>query len=186
MIPTNTNSTVAQIKDVLSRQSYVLGVFLSKATVEESTEIKIFILISEDKFIEDAVKSVTTVQTDQVIEPDIWSLEAFQKADNEDIRSIFKEGKLIYWNAMVDILASQVFKVRPYTIFTFALKGLAQNGKAKFNYQLYGKKDNGLIADWNGQRLAKSCFYVPYAKKYRVIRFLNQNGIEFNQKEAYF
>ncbi len=180
------HQTIASIKEVLSKKSFVLGLFLSKTTMEEKEKIDLFILIENNDFIDETVNLLTTIQTTYILNPDIWSLEALQNTEQDHVHAIFKEGKLIYWNAIVDVLASQVFKVRPYTIFTFEVKQFHQHAKVKFNYQLYGKKDNGLLNQWAGHRLANSCFYVPYSNKYKVMRYFNKNNIKNTQKDVYF
>lgn len=178
--------TIAAIKDVLSKESFVLGIFLSKTTIEEEHKIDLFILIENNNYIDETVNLLTSINAPFPMNPDIWSLEALQTADQDHVHHIFKEGKLIYWNAIVDVLASQVFKVRPYTIFTFEIKGFSQHDKVRFNYQLYGKRDNGLLNQWLGHRLANSCFYVPYCNKYKVLRYFNKNNIKSSQKDVYF
>lgn len=177
---------VKTIKNILSKQEFVLAILLAKSTIENENTIDLFILIEDDRFSEELVDMITKVETNHPIHPDIWTLEAFQTADSETIHQFFKNGKLIYWNAMVDILASQVLKVKSYTLFTFTFNNFDQKSKVRINYQLYGKKNNGLLSTWDGQRLAKSCFYVPYSNKYKVTRFFNKNDIAYQQKDTYF
>lgn len=180
------NNLILEIKSVLSSKPYILGIFLSCSTIENKDLIDIFILIEHDKYIEDTINLITSAKTSHPVNPDIWSLEAFQKADKEKVHTIFKEGRLIYWNAMVDILASQVFKVKTYTIFTFSFDGFTQKDKVRINYQVYGKNDDGLLSKWEGQRLARSCFYVSYSNKYKVTRYFNNNNVKYEQKDVYF
>lgn len=182
----NYEKPIIAIKNALSKSEEVLGIFISRGTIEDDSTIYLFILIKNDNYVEKVIDIVTSTPSGVKIQPDIWTLDAFLKSDQDTIHHIFKESRLVYWNAMVDILASQVFKVKTYTIFTFSFKEFSQNEKVKFNYQLYGKKNNGLINQWEGRRLAKSCFYVPYANKYKVTRYLNKNDIKYEQKDTYF
>lgn len=176
---------IEKIKSLLSEQPYVMGIFILGSTFEELKKIDLFILIKNDDHIEKTVQLITEVETIYPINPDIWSLQAFQDQGQESMHAIFKEAKLIYWNAMIDVLASQIFKVRPMTIFTFEFRGFDQKDKVRYNYQLYGKNNNGLLSEWTGRRLGKSCFIVPYANKYKVTRYFNKNNIKYDQKEVY-
>jgi len=184
--------TLNMIKDTLVEQGFITGIFVygsfAKGDFSPESELNLFIIVSEDNYIAKAKSVVDAISfsTHYSIKPVIWSINELEKPDNALVQLIFREGKLIYWNSLHDFCASQVFKVRPHTIFTFELSNLEQTTKVRFNYQLYGKKSTrGLLKCVEGKRLTKSCFYVPFGNKFKIIRLFDKFGIQYECKECW-
>ncbi|MCD4813323.1 hypothetical protein K8S19_06480 [bacterium] len=180
------------VKETLIEQDFMVGIFIygsflkSEATVQ--TEMELFILVAGTNSIDACTETVRAIEKmlKVKISPIIWSVDELDKPDNAIVQLVFRDGKMVYWNSLHDFSASQVFKIKPHTIFTFSLKNLPQNKKAQFNYRLYGKKaKQGILEEAGGVRLSKSCFHVPYGSKFKISRFFSKLSIQFDNKECW-
>lgn len=177
-------------EEVLKYESIIGMLHSSEAkeleSLEKSSIDKILILLSE-KSNKDKIKDVIT---SKMIENDfqvvIHSMDDTDPENLSNLHEIFRKGNLLYWKSgEQDFPASQVFKIKPYTIFIFDLSRLEQKEKVRFNYKLYGKKMSGILSEWDGKRITKSCFYVPYSNRYKSIRFLSHVNIPFQCMEIW-
>lgn len=183
---------IKMLKDTLIEQGFVIGLFIygsfAKGDFSPDSAIDLFIIVNNSEGAEKVREMVSAIDASisHTLKPTIWTIEELIKPDNALVQLVFREGKLIYWNSLHDFSASRVFKVRPHTIFTFVLSNLPQNIKARFNYQLYGKKAfPGLLDTFEGKRLTKSCFHVPFGKKFKVIRFFDKFDIKYETTECW-
>jgi predicted nucleotidyltransferase len=186
------SDTIKMLKDTLVEQGCMIGLFIygsfAKGDFSPDSAIDLFIIANDTEGVEKVREMIKAIEASMshTLRPTIWTIEEMNKPDNALVQLVFREGKLIYWNSLNDFQANQVFKVRPHTIFTFELSNLPQNVKARFNYQLYGKKTiTGLLAQMDGKRLTKSCFYVPFGKKYKISRFLDKFDIKHVSTECW-
>ncbi len=185
------SGTLVFIKDELVRQPSVIGLFIhgsfAKGTMTTDSDLELFVIVNEQENVDKTVQLLNSLakQNNLTLKPTVWTIHEMEKPDNAIVQIIFREGKLIYWNSLYDMVASQIFKVRPYTLLSFEMKSLKQTEKAGINYQLYGKKNNGLLDQVKGIRVAKSCFYVPFSNKFKVIRFLNKHNLSYKTTECW-
>jgi hypothetical protein len=185
------NDMITMVKDACASHGYVLGLFIYGFSFEENefknSDLEFLIIISDNKK-HDEIKNVITEFCEnysRIIRIHVLSYEETNKNNNPLVQLIFREGKLIYWNSINDMVASQIFKVKPHSVISFDLNKLQQNEKAKFNYQLYGKKNNGLLEKLGGKRLNKGCFYVQYSNKFKILRFLAKFDIKYHCFECW-
>jgi len=166
------------LKDTLSHKREVLGIILSSnLTTSESFTPNIFIIVDKTESIS-AIKDIIELNYSNSFNYIIKANDDLSNMDGSILLDLFKSGKMIYWNGNSDISATQMFKLKPYSLFTFELSGIPHNQKVQFNYQLYGKKNSGQLSQWAGKRVAKSCFYVPHTHKFKVTRFLSKFNIK--------
>lgn len=171
-------SLLSEIKEALISIQAVAGVVLcGTSNVSDNFHLDLFILTlnpNENGEIDYKIKQFEQYSIKTVVK----TLDEIEKIDTKILQDLFRGGKIIYWNSTLDISASHIFKLKPYTLFTFELTGMTQVAKVQFNYQLYGKKDSGQLQAWEGVRVAKSCFYVPHLNKYKVTRFFSKFNIK--------
>jgi hypothetical protein len=171
------NSILSQISQRLLEESYIVGIILcGSSNFSDDFHLDLFILVlNNDK--NDKIKEIID-RFEHKINHVIKNLLDVENTESLILQDIFKNGKILYWNGAMDVPASQLFKIKPYSLFTFELSGMTQVMKVQFNYQLYGKKNTGQLQEWGGVRIAKSCFYVPHINKYKVTRFFNKFNIK--------
>ncbi len=169
---------LTKFKDSLSSKNEIIGIILSTSLNQsEQFTPNIFIIVDKNEYI-DSIKYIIDSNYSNLFNYVIKSIDDLNKIESSLLQDIFKSGKIIYWSGTSDISASQLFKLKPYSLFTFELSGMPHNQKVQFNYQLYGKKNSGQIKEWEGKRLTKSCFYVPHGHKFKVTRFLSKFNIK--------
>jgi len=173
-----------RIKSELIKNESVAGIFVYKEAVisapDLETEMIFMVLVTRPDDIEAVRAQLAAIPDKPDFLPMIHAQGELNQADSVLLQRVVREGKLIYWNSTSDMLVNQVFRVKLHTMFTFELKKLQQIEKARFNYQIYGRKGSGLLETWEGKRITKSCFYVPFQNKFKVIRFLA--GLEISYK----
>lgn len=176
-------------KEFLIRQTQVSGILLHREAIlgvpDEEALLTLLVVVEETPQVEPIRVLLDSWTEKPSIQFSVQAIGDLGQTESTALQKLFREGKLLYWNSTSDLSANQVFKIKLHTIFTFELKKLAQTAKARFNYQLYGRKGPGLLDKWEGKRLTKSCFFVPYKHKYKVIRFLNTHEISYKAIEMW-
>ncbi len=169
---------ISKIKTSLSKHEAVVGIILSSNPDQVDDSLPNFFIIVDKNDSCDTISKLLSDNFNIKFNFVVKSYDDLIKISGSVLQDVFKSGKMIYWSGSSDLSASQVFKLRPYSLFTFELAGIPHNQKVQFNYQLYGKKNTGQIKQWEGRRIAKSCFYVPYIHKFKVTRFFSKYNIK--------
>lgn len=181
---------INKVKSELKKYDFVIGIFLhgsfARGDFGPKSDIDLFVLVSEKKYVSKTNDLLASIKTKRPIQPIIRAVSELEKTDNILLQNIFKEGKLIYWNDDIDMQADKILKIKPYTIFTFNLHNMRQTTKARFNYELYGKKDSGLLKQCKGNRLTKSCISVPFNQKKNIVKLFNQYAIKFTELDVWY
>jgi hypothetical protein len=180
---------VLRIKDALLQQGQVMGIILYRETAQgtsgDDLDSTLVVLVPGTELVGTTSAFLKYLPEQPTFQISIHTLAELNESENPTLQKMFREGKLIYWNSIEDLQANQVFKIKLHSIFTFELTRLPQTTKAKFNYQLYGRKGNGLLDKLEGKRLTKSCFYLPYKNKFKIIRFFTSFEISYKAMEIW-
>lgn len=182
-------TSLKKVTNALKDQDCVLGILLygsfARGDFGPRSDIDIFIIISNKIYLNKTNDILASLETKRPLQPVIRALSELEKSDNILLQKIFQEGKLIYWNSLIDLPAYTILKIKPYTIFTFELIKHTQNTKNKFNYLLYGKKLDGLIYKLGGKKLSSSCVQVPFDKHKDILKVFNKFNIKHNSSDIW-
>jgi hypothetical protein len=180
---------VLKLKDALIQHYAVTGIILYSESLPgspgEDMDSTLVILVSSTEQAGTVNIYLKNLPNRPAIQYVVHTFAELSASESMTLQKMFREGKLIYWNSAEDLQANQVFRIKLHSIFTFELTMLAQTTKAKFNYQLYGRKGLGLLDKLEGRRLTKSCFYVPYKNKFKIIRFFTSFEISYKSLEIW-
>lgn len=173
-----------KLVNTLSKFDYVIGIILygsfARGDFGAKSDIDIFIIITEDKYSNEIDDILASLKTKRPFQPVVRSLNRLEKTNGTLLQNMFREGKIIYWNNLVDLDSSHLLKLSPNIIYTFSLAKLKQKTKSRFDYILYGKKVTGLIKGINGRVLSKSCVMIPYKYKKNIEKLFNRFNVVYS------
>ncbi|NQT22529.1 MAG: nucleotidyltransferase domain-containing protein [Candidatus Omnitrophica bacterium] len=177
------------IEDV--RAVILYGSFARKEATSRS-DIDLFILTTEKKTEKDVEDKIIRIESavGRNIQPTIRTLKELKKTDSGLLQNIFQEGKVLYLKEPTDIPSLMLLEQKPQLIYSFQLRNLNQNEKAKFNNEFYGRKKEkysykGILRELSGQKLSAGCVIVPHAEKQKIEKFFKKFKVKFEQLKVW-
>lgn len=115
------------------------------------------------------------VDIKQVTLKDLFSSEFLART------GILSEGISIFKNKRF----SELLGYKPYSIFSYELKGLSHTQKVKFNYILSGRNSmKGVIKELNGERISSGAIKIPIENSIEFEEVLKANKINYKKKDV--
>lgn len=115
----------------------------------------------------------------------VYTNRLYEGLDPYFLQKVFGEGMVLYAGSPQVMLNGVA--VRPYTVISYTLKGLAQTAKMKLNVRLYGynthkqrgdkvyiSRSAGLLRQLDGRKLGRGVLMVPTGNAGRVERVLEE------------
>ncbi len=180
------------IAKALSRISGVKAVILygsfARGEATSRSDIDLLILTGSEKAVKHVEDEIIRLEqkTGRTIQPTIRTSDELHRTDTGLLQNIFQEGKVLYARGADGIPSAVLLQQKPFLLYTFHLKNLNQNEKAKFNRQLYkqAKKEyeyKGFLHEIGGLKVSAGCILVPYSEKQAIEKFFSKFKINFKQ-----
>lgn len=179
-------SQISEVKAVILYGSFARGEATSRS------DIDLLILTGSEKLAKDVEDEIIRLehQTGRTIQPTIRTPDELHRTDTGLLQNIFQEGKVLYARGADEIPSAVLLKQKPFLLYTFHLKNLDQNEKAKFNRRLYKQEKKeyeykGFLHEIGGLKVSAGCILVPYSEKQAVEKFFRKFKISFNQQKIW-
>jgi len=169
-----------EVKSIIVYGSFARGDYGPKS------DIDLFIIIDNEEKKKELQDRIIELETEigKSIQPTIRTKKEMRQTDFGLLQNVFREGKILYLKESLDISSSLLLREKPYIIYTFNLRELKQNEKARFNRVLYVRKKGkysykGLLEKIGGKKLTSGCVIIPYTKKENMEKLLNKFNIKY-------
>ncbi len=169
-----------EVKSIIVYGSFARGDYGPKS------DIDLFIIIDNEEKKKELQDRIIELETEigKSIQPTIRTKKEMRQTDFGLLQNVFREGKILYLKESLDISSSLLLREKPYIIYTFNLRELKQNEKARFNRVLYARKKGkysykGLLEKIGGKKLTSGCVIIPYTKKENMEKLLNKFNIKY-------
>jgi len=154
------------------------------------SDVDLLILVNEPDQVHPVEERLAEQEFGRQIQPMVRTLGDLAQTDTGLLRNVFREGRLLFLNGPLDLPAFFLLDLKPFALYTFTLKGLAQPDKARFNRILYphrtrGYPYRGLLAELGGTRVTSGCFLLPQGSRHRVERAFRKHRVDFQSRQVW-
>ncbi|MBU0930050.1 MAG: nucleotidyltransferase domain-containing protein [Nanoarchaeota archaeon] len=163
---------------------------VARGEASENSDIDIFIDVLDEKLAE-KIEKIEERFYDSIKVKKYWTLLGIKNEINCSIGKL-EEWKDLQQSILVDGITffgkyMRKIKTKPYYLFIIGSKKNRNKNMSiwrslygytqKINKKIY--KKNGLVKEYNGEKLARGVFTIPIENSQKIVSFLKKNGLKY-------
>ncbi len=158
---------VSALRSVSGVDAAIVYGSIARGDYGPSSDIDVLVIVDAPDSLEAVQEIIAGLELNRLGQPLFRTREQLQDVDAGLMRNVFREGQVLFSRMPFSIPAAGILDVHPWVLYTFKLKDLPQNEKARFNRRLYSsaksESGGGVLGEVGGKQLARGCVMVPTA-----------------------